>query len=51
MNSEILKRIEHKLDKILELLEDKTLTDDKIELITEADEIVKKREFNKLVKL
>ncbi len=48
---EILKRIESKLDKILELIEDRTLTDEEIRLLREADEIVKKKEFDKLVKL
>ncbi len=48
---EILRRIESKLDKILELLEDKTLTDEEIKLLKEADEIVRKKEFDKLVKL
>jgi hypothetical protein len=50
MDSEVLKRIEHKLDRI-KLLEDKTLTNEEIELIKEADEIVKNRESDKLVKL
>jgi hypothetical protein len=48
---ETLKRIESKVDKVLELLEDLILTDEEIKLIKEADEIVKKKEFDKLVKL
>ena len=48
---ETLKRIESKIDKVLELLEDLILTDEEIKLIKEADEIVKKKEFDKLVKL
>jgi len=48
---ETLKRIESKIDKVLELLEDLILTDEEIRLIKEADEIVKKKEFDKLVKL
>ncbi len=48
---ETLKRIESKIDKVLELLEDIILTDEEIKLIKEADEIVKRKEFDKLVKL
>ena len=48
---ETLKRIESKIDKVLELLEDLILTDEEIKLIKEADEIVKKKEFDELVKL
>lgn len=51
MQAEILKRIENKLDKVLELLEDLTLTEEEIKLIKEADEIVKRKEFHKLIKL
>jgi len=40
---EILKRIESKLGRILELIEDKTLTDEEIRLLREADEIARKR--------
>ncbi len=54
MASEILDRIERlesKIDRILELLEDLILTDEEIQLIKEADEIVAKKEFDKLIKL
>ncbi len=54
VDAELLKRIdrlEDKVDKILELLEDLILTDEEIELAKEADEIVSKKEFNKLIKL
>jgi hypothetical protein len=54
MDTELLRRIdrlEAKVDRILELLEDLILTDEEIELIKEADEIVSKKEFDKLIKL
>ncbi len=46
-----MERIEAKVDRILELLEDLILTDEEIELIKEADEIVSRKEFYKLIKL
>jgi len=48
---EVLKRIESKLDKILELIEDTILTDEEIKLLEEADEEVKQKEFDKLIRL
>ena len=54
MASEIINRIdrlESKIDRILELLEDLVITEDEISLIKEADEIVAKKEFDRLVKL
>ncbi len=52
-DTELLKRIdklEAKVDRILELLEDLILTDEEIELIKEADDIVSKKEFDKLIR-
>ena len=54
MASEIINRInrlESKIDRILELLEDLIITEEEISLIKEADEIVAKKEFDKLIKL
>ncbi|MBO8180636.1 MAG: hypothetical protein H0Z19_09215 [Archaeoglobus sp.] len=54
MASELLERIERlesKIDRILELLEDLILTDEEVQLIKEADEIISKKEFEKLIKL
>jgi len=51
MEADALKRMETKLDRILELLEDMTLGSDEIELIKESDHIVQTRQFDKLVRL
>lgn len=51
VETETLRRIETKLDRVLELLEDLTLTDEELKLVKEADETMRRKEFNKLVKL
>ncbi len=51
MDDKILKRIEAKLDIIIGLLEDRSLTADEVVLLAEADEIIWKREHQDLVNL
>jgi|GEM_PF-1264376 hypothetical protein len=54
MASDLLNRIdrlESKIDRILELLEDLIITDEEVSLIKEADQIVARKEFDKLVRL
>jgi hypothetical protein len=51
MNGELLQRVEKKLDLIIELLHDKTLTSEEIALIKETDECVKHGRFNDLTRL
>ncbi len=51
MDTELLERVETKLDLIIDLLRDKTLTKEEMKLIKEADEIVKSKKYQKLVKL
>ncbi|AIY89105.1 hypothetical protein GACE_0045 [Geoglobus acetivorans] len=46
-----IERLENKIDRILELLEDLVITEEEISLIKEADEIVSRKEFDRLVKL
>jgi hypothetical protein len=51
MDTELLERVETKLNLIIDLLRDKTLTKDEMKLLKEADEIVKSKKYQKLVKL
>lgn len=51
MDEEILRRIERKLDLVIELLKDGILTGDEVALLTETDEIVRKGEYQDFVKL
>ena len=51
MDTELLERVETKLDLIIDLLRDKTLTKEEVALLKETDEIVKSKNYQKLVKL
>ena len=51
MDTELLERVETKLDLIIDLLRDKTLTKEETTLLKETDEIVKSKKYQKLVKL
>jgi hypothetical protein len=51
MDDKILKRFEAKLDIIIGLLEDRSLTADEAGLLAEADVIVRRREYQELVRL
>jgi hypothetical protein len=51
MDGEILQRVETKLDLILELLHDKTLTSEEIALIQETDECIKSERLVDLTRL
>jgi hypothetical protein len=51
MDTELLERVETKLDLIIDLLRDKTLTKEETALLKETDEIVKSKKYQKLVKL
>ena len=51
MDDLILKSIEAKLDIILSLLQDATLTGDEDALLTETDEIIRHREYQTLERL
>jgi hypothetical protein len=51
MDGEILQRVETKLDLIIELLHDKTLTTEEIALIKETDEYLKSGRLSELVRL
>ena len=51
MDTELLERVETKLDLIIDLLRDKTLTKDEVALLKETDVIVKSKNYQKLVKL
>jgi len=51
MDGEILQRVETKLDLIIELLHDKTLTSEEIACIKETDECVKSGRLNDLTRL
>jgi|GEM_PF-1304956 len=50
-NEEILTRVEHKLDHIIEILEDKTLTLEEEKLIRETDIFIQERKFDEFVSL
>jgi hypothetical protein len=45
MKEEIFKRIETKLDLIIDLLQDRILTTDEVALINEADRMVKSKDY------
>ena len=49
--SYVLMRVEAKLDLVLDLLQDKTLTNEEIALIRETDECVRARKFGEFTKL
>jgi len=51
MDAELLERVETKLDLIIDLLRDKSLTREEVALLKETDEIVKSKKYQKLVKL
>jgi len=51
MDTELLERVEAKLDLIIDLLRDKTLTQEEVSLLKETDEIVHSKKYQKLVKL
>jgi hypothetical protein len=51
MDTELLERVETKLDLIIDLLRDKTLTKEEVALLKETDKIVKSKNYQKLVKL
>jgi hypothetical protein len=51
MDTELLERVETKLDLIIDLLRDKTLTKEEVALLKETDEIVISKKYHKLVKL
>ena len=51
MDAELLERVETKLDLIIDLLRDKSLTREEVALLKETDEIVKSKKYQKLAKL
>ena len=51
MADKLLKRVETKLDIIIGLLRDENLTSEEFVLLKETDEIVRKMEYQKLVKV
>jgi hypothetical protein len=51
MSEEIFKRLEAKLDLIIDLLQDRVLTADEFALINEADRMVKSRNYQGFVRL
>jgi len=51
MADKLLKRVETKLDIIIGLLRDRILTGDEVALMVETDEMVRKMEYQKLVKV
>ena len=51
MDTELLERVETKLDLIIDLLRDKALTKEEVALLKETDKIVKSKNYQKLVKL
>jgi hypothetical protein len=51
MESDTLKRIEAKLDLVIDLFQDKNLTNEEIALIRETDECVRHRKSGKFTKL
>jgi len=51
MDGEILQRVETKLDLIIGLLHDKTLTSEEIAIIKETDECVRNGRLNDLTRL
>jgi|GEM_PF-2278038 len=51
MEADTLKRVEAKLDLVLDLLQDKHLTNEEISLIREIDECVRDRKFGEFTKL
>jgi hypothetical protein len=51
MDGKILQRVETKLDLIIELLHDKTLTPEEITIIKETDECVRSGRLNDLTRL
>jgi hypothetical protein len=51
MDAELLERVETKLDLIIDLLRDKTLTQEEVALLKETDGIIKSKKYQKLVKL
>ncbi|MEI6293162.1 MAG: hypothetical protein WCP36_05740 [Methanomicrobiales archaeon] len=51
MESDTLKRVEAKLDLVLDLLQDKNLTNEEITLIRETDECVRDRKSGEFTKL
>ena len=51
MEGEILQRVESKLDLIIELLHDKTLTPEEIALIRETDERVRSGKLSEFSRL
>jgi hypothetical protein len=51
MDTELLQRVETKLDLIIELLRDRSLTTEEIALLRETDEIVKSKNLKELVRL
>lgn len=51
MADKILNRIKTKQDIIIGLLQDRALTAEEVSLLRETDEIVRKKEYQNLVKL
>jgi hypothetical protein len=51
MDAELFERVETKLDLIIDLLRDRSLTREEVALLKETDEIVKSKKYQKLVKL
>jgi len=51
MDDKILKRIEAKVDIIIELLHDRILAGDEVALMVETDEIIRRREYQSFMKL
>jgi hypothetical protein len=51
MEADVLMRVEAKLDLVLDLLQDKTLTNEEIAPIRETDECVRARKFGEFTKL
>ncbi|HVN73571.1 MAG TPA: hypothetical protein VMT44_03130 [Methanoregula sp.] len=51
MDGEILQRVETKLDLIIELLHDKTLTPEEIALLKETDECVRSGRLDEFARL
>ena len=50
-DKDILVRVEHKLDHIIEILEDKTITIEEEELIRETDKLIQEKKFEEFISL
>ena len=50
-DKDILVRVENKLDHIIEILEDKTITIEEEELIRETDKLIQEKKFEEFISL